>query len=405
MGLRWRPSVSYDAHCPLFSVGWSWGDATRGLLAVSTFVDEYERDHPQDAQHELQVLHVPIDTPASSTSDPTSDRTEAVTCLGRVPYKLPATKVGWIPDFSGMQPHLLATSGDALRIWRVSERSSSSAAVAERAAKDDGFAGADVLDACAADWAPQYDITPHCELSRIKMSGIDAGPGGRGQDAPSTSFDWNETDTSLLGVCSIDTTCSLWDITQQQIRTQLIAHDKEVYDFSFGPGTDLFATCGADGSIRMFDLRDLNRSTVLYENATSTPLLRVAWNSQNPHYIGCVTMRSHKIIIVDIRMPSVPAVTLEQNQCVDLPEVGLARAASHDCVTGIAWAPFADHVLLSAGDSGVASLWDLSDTSQGRPMPALSYNAGRTIHGVQWSPADPNWIALTAGSQLQVIYC
>jgi DDB1- and CUL4-associated factor 7 len=38
-------------------------------------------------------------------------------------------------------------------------------------------------------------------------------------------------------------------------KTQLIAHDKEVYDISFASGKDIFATVGADGSVRMFDLR------------------------------------------------------------------------------------------------------------------------------------------------------
>ena len=42
------------------------------------------------------------------------------------------------------------------------------------------------------------------------------------------------------------------------VRTQLIAHDKEVFDIAFsraGGGRDIFASVGADGSVRMFDLR------------------------------------------------------------------------------------------------------------------------------------------------------
>jgi hypothetical protein len=40
-----------------------------------------------------------------------------------------------------------------------------------------------------------------------------------------------------------------------QPKTQLIAHDKEVYDIAFACGKDIFGTVGADGSLRMFDLR------------------------------------------------------------------------------------------------------------------------------------------------------
>ena len=97
--------------------------------------------------------------------------------------------------------------------------------------------------------------------------------------APLTSFDWNEVDPNLLGTSSIDTTCTIWGLETGQVlgrvgntvsghvKTQLIAHDKEVYDIAFskaGGGRDMFASVGADGSVRMFDLRHLGsvRSTV-----------------------------------------------------------------------------------------------------------------------------------------------
>lgn len=84
--------------------------------------------------------------------------------------------------------------------------------------------------------------------------------------APLTSFDWNETDPNILGASSIDTTCTIWGLETGQVvgkvsgsvKTQLIAHDKEVHDIAFtraGGGRDLFASVGSDGSVRMFDLR------------------------------------------------------------------------------------------------------------------------------------------------------
>ena len=54
--------------------------------------------------------------------------------------------------------------------------------------------------------------------------------------------------------------------TSQQ-RTQLIAHDKEVYDIAFGRGVDLFASVGGDASLRMFDLRwDLKKLIKKHKN-------------------------------------------------------------------------------------------------------------------------------------------
>ena len=40
------------------------------------------------------------------------------------------------------------------------------------------------------------------------------------------------------------------------VDTQLIAHDKEVYDIAWG-GIGVFASVSADGSVRVFDLRSV----------------------------------------------------------------------------------------------------------------------------------------------------
>lgn len=47
---------------------------------------------------------------------------------------------------------------------------------------------------------------------------------------------------------------------------------------------------GADGSVRMFDLRHLEHSTIIYEDPSHTPLLRLAWNKQDPNYLATVAM-------------------------------------------------------------------------------------------------------------------
>ena len=53
------------------------------------------------------------------------------------------------------------------------------------------------------------------------------------------------------GTSSIDTTCTIWgletgqvigrvNMVTGQVKTQLIAHDKEVYDIAFSKGKDIF---------------------------------------------------------------------------------------------------------------------------------------------------------------------
>ena len=99
------------------------------------------------------------------------------------------------------------------------------------------------------------------------------------------------------------------------VKTQLIAHDKEVHDIAFtraGGGRDLFASVGSDGSVRMFDLRlvvyhssgivpqidcyrNLEHSTILYEDSKQLPLLRLSWNKQDPNYLATFSMDSTEV--------------------------------------------------------------------------------------------------------------
>lgn len=84
--------------------------------------------------------------------------------------------------------------------------------------------------------------------------------------APLTSFDWNQQDLKMIGTSSIDTTCTIWDLERESVQTQLIAHDKAVYDICFAQDVSMFASAGEDGSVRHFDLRDLEHSTIIYES-------------------------------------------------------------------------------------------------------------------------------------------
>ena len=110
--------------------------------------------------------------------------------------------------------------------------------------------------------------------------------------------------------------------------TQLIAHDREVYDVAWLPGsTDIFVSVGADGSLRAFDLRSLEHSTILYEtpapknipppSAPSTsarpptsPLLRISFNPADSNYMSTFHMDGADVQILDMRSPGQPVMEL-----------------------------------------------------------------------------------------------
>jgi WD repeat-containing protein 68 len=104
----------------------------------------------------------------------------------------------------------------------------------------------------------------------------------------------------------------------------LIAHDKEVYDIGFAKGVHMFASAGADGSVRHFDLRNLEHSTIIYESNDQTPLLRIGWNKQDPNYLATIMMDKNTVIILDIRVPMIPVAELNGH---------------NNCVNTLAWAP------------------------------------------------------------------
>lgn len=74
-----------------------------------------------------------------------------------------------------------------------------------------------------------------------------------------------------------------------------------MYDIAWG-GVGVFATVSADGSVRVFDLRDKEHSTIIYESGQPpAPLYRIGWNKQDPRLMATITMDSNKVVILDIR--------------------------------------------------------------------------------------------------------
>ena len=160
-------------------------------------------------------------------------------------HAYPVTRILWEPASSQKQStDLLATSGDHLRLWSLPPQPAY-------------HQSNSITRSANNSQAPPQKLTPLALLSNSKSPE---------HTAPLTSLDWNTLSPSLIITSSIDTTCTIWDIPTLTAKTQLIAHDKEVYDVRFcANSVDVFASCGADGSVRMFDLRSLEHSTIIYE--------------------------------------------------------------------------------------------------------------------------------------------
>lgn len=260
--------------------------------------------------------------------------------------------------------------------------------------------------------------------------------------APLTNFSWNEKMPSLIVTSSIDTTCTVWNIDTQTAITQLIAHDREVYDVAWLPGsTDIFVSVGADGSLRAFDLRSLEHSTILYETpppkhpppptsstATrppSSPLLRIAFNPTDANYMSTFHMDGSEVQILDMRSPGAPVMELKAHRAP---------------INAVAWSSAEVPLLASAADDCQVLLWDVSThslppassprntsarLSSPRPTdgkkrvltdPLMAYSAQAEVTNVAWSPhiapmtmnsglttAAGEWLAIVMGKTIKAL--
>ncbi|KAJ2725331.1 hypothetical protein GGI07_001339 [Coemansia sp. Benny D115] len=333
---------NYFSAYPIYSLAWSRREDRNSMfrMALSSF-----REEPTNKVQVVQLSpnHDPSHTPERPDFG----------LVAETSVDYPLTKLLWQPAVrTYTQPDLLAGTGDCLRVWECEQT---------------GEMG-------------EMGLYKSKLRLRAKMATR------ADYSAPITSFDWNQVDPRLVITSSIDTTCTVWDIETQQAKTQLIAHDREVFDVSFVSGSkDVFASAGADGSIRMFDLRSLEHSTILYEapaaTATATasadqglgdasyypdtatglpnarissftpPLLRLSCNVLDPNYIATFALDSNKVSVIDVRNPGSAVVQLVGHQ---------------GPIHAIAWSPSSPSQLCSAGADSRVLVWDIQQALTSR---------------------------------------
>ncbi|KAK6199242.1 WD40-repeat-containing domain protein [Scheffersomyces amazonensis] len=268
---------------------------------------------------------------------------------------------------------------------------------------------------------------------------------------PVTSFDWNHTDPNILITSSVDTTCTVWDLHRSikiedgittsatntaTVKTQLIAHDSEVFDVKFiHDSTNIFASVGNDGSMRVFDLRSLEHSTIIYEPALTPPLsanasttmaamnskalLKLSTSNTDQHHLATVGINSNQVIIIDMRMPGLPVATLD----------GSLGGINHAAINSIKWHPTSNY-LLTGGDDCQALIWDCTNLHQRFPSagpttttgptttnsstanstadsgviietPSFAYEEDLEVNNVCWRGDKGDWLGVVSGKGFQ----
>ncbi|RMZ72100.1 wd domain-containing [Pyrenophora seminiperda CCB06] len=360
------PSNSnYLAPWSIYAYDWcKWsvpGSNSAGKMAVGSYLE--------DNHNFIRILDTQIAPQDVSSPGPTPYGIE-YNAIAEATCSFPVTRMLWEPPSSQKQStDLLATSGDHLRLWSLPQASGNT------------MSNTITRSSSVNTREPQLPkLTPLALLSNSKTPE---------HTAPLTSLDWNTMSPKLIITSSIDTTCTIWDIPSLTAKTQLIAHDKEVFDVRFCAGSvDVFVSCGADGSVRMFDLRSLEHSTIIYEPSDkggdrdkgsptgrmsptkaqqtmsyAPPLLRLAASPHDSHLLATFAADSNLIRILDVRQPGQALLELRGHSAA---------------VNSIEWNPSRRGMLASGGDDSLVLIWDL-----------LHANNGATISGEHASTQPP----------------
>ena len=129
---------------------------------------------------------------------------------------------------------------------------------------------------------------------------------------PITCIDWSIYEEALVIVGSTSAMATAVDLYSGQTAARIIAHDHPIHDISFCGGSSNFVTAGFDGSIRFFDLRDLQTSFIYYQ--TSMPLMRVEISPTDSFMIATFAKDSSSATIIDARKPGVPYAVSNRNK-------------------------------------------------------------------------------------------
>lgn len=407
------PVCQYEARYPLFGLDWSNED----YVCLGSYRD--------GGTNSLQVIR---------SGDLLSWEKMAECSL-----TYPVSTIQWQPSLT--HPRRFATCSDSLRVWSFCEE--------ERFLQEQ-------INLSLCKYNKQQQGTSRSNAAAGGGLGLRTTLGGSsashanpqqqqqgiiGELPPITSFHWNPIDPNLLISSSIDTTCIVWDLqSSNYVRTQLIAHDSEVFDVRFlTQTTQLFASCGGDGSVRVFDLRSLAHSTIIYEPTTSpanpqsktaaspsatdpeagVALLRLEPSPFDPNVIATFALDSPRILILDMRNPGSPVLVLEGHSAA---------------VNQMKWHPLKRNFLLSCSDDCQVLYWDLNNYISGQPIvqdqdqnvdssqhqsntvakwnsknvlrtldtPSMFYsNDGKEINNIAWRPQGGDWFGSVAGKVFQ----
>lgn len=342
-------NLSYSTPWPANGLSWACSDTVPFRLAISSYIQDYK--------NYVDIVE--------------RDESGQLVCHASWEHCYPPTKTMFPPK--QLSSDYIVTTADYLRLWEITPMTEEEKASGSQSQNHRPDAAGGRPSSPGSKSQQSSSINAKVTLKQVFDS-------SKPNDfcSPVTSCDWNSEDLNTVGCCSIDTTVTIWDLERGQQKTKLVAHDKDVYDMAF-ISAHTFASCGADGSVRVFDLRDMDHCTVLYETPGLSPMLRVASNQQDRNYISTFGIESPDAVVIDIRYPGVTASLLTDRHMQP--------------INGMAWSPQSAQNISTVGEDGIVWIWS-ANADIGEPL--YNHTCGVPINNVAWRHANQqDWIAIT----------
>ena len=161
-------------------------------------------------------------------------------------------------------------------------------------------------------FSPQGTLTPidsfiSCD-TKLSMYKIQDGVTSKTADIsisdvndPITSADWSKFDPYICVASCVDGTATVVDLNRNQAVSKIQTHEQPVYDISFCSTSSTFVTAGLDGSMRIFDLRDLQSFLIFYQAAM--PIQRAMISPFEGYHVAALVKGSSRAVIIDNRKP------------------------------------------------------------------------------------------------------
>lgn len=205
---------------------------------------------------------------------------------------------------------------------------------------------------------------------------------------PLTSCDWSLANFSIVGVSSIDTTCTIWDLNKKATKQQFITQTKEVYDISLGPTEFLFMAAGEEGRINLLDTRSKTTCNIIFETGDRKAITILNWNFNDPNFLLAVGQDKSTIYIIDQRNSLAPYDVLKGHQGV---------------VNNAIWQPGSSSYIVSVSDDKTALIWDIHNEDNSSAKAFMSYTSNGELENVAWSKATDDWIGVVYKNNIEML--